>query len=211
MELLYQDPGSEVWMTVYQEDLRKIGVTLNLRLVNPETSFKLMMQRQFELVSGAWGAGNVFPDPKPEHHSSTDIPNTNNISGFHDKRIDQICEQYDLEFDPAKRAVLLQELDGILTSQYHYIMEWYAPAERIAYWNKFGMPQGTFSRVGDYNGSLAPGMPQMWWIDPDKAQKLEQALRDPSMKLEIPPVEDHYWQEYGKAHPMTQVQPTIEK
>jgi hypothetical protein len=43
----------------------------------------MMMQRQFDLVSGGWGAGSVFPNPRPEYHSSTaDVLNTNNISGF---------------------------------------------------------------------------------------------------------------------------------
>lgn len=199
IELLYSDKGSERWLTVYQNDLRRVGVGLNLRLVNPETRFKLMMQRQFELVSGAWGAGSVFPNPRPEFHSSTaDVLNTNNISGFKDKRVDAISEQYDVEFDPRKRAQLLQELDGIITNQHHYIMQWYPPGERIASWNRFGRPQGSFSRVGDSTGTLGPGIPQMWWIDPARAQRLEQARKDQSIKLEIPPIEDRYWQDYAK-------------
>jgi microcin C transport system substrate-binding protein len=207
VELLYSDQQAETYLTPYQDDLRKVGVTLNLRLVNPETRFKLMMQRQFELVSGAWGAGSVFPDPRPEYHSSTaDIENTNNISGFKDKRIDELADQYDVEFDPSKRAALLRELDAILTSQYHYILEWYAPSARVAFWNKFGIPNGTFSSVGDVEGSLGPGIPQMWWIDPEKSQQLERAMRDPSVELEISPVEDHYWQEYANSHPMTEIQ-----
>ena len=68
--------------------------------------------------------------------------NTNNISGFKDKRIDEICKEYDVTFDVKKRTALLQELDGILTSQYHYVMEWYPPSERFAYWNKFGHATG---------------------------------------------------------------------
>jgi microcin C transport system substrate-binding protein len=201
IELLYDDKGAERWLTIYQNDLRKVGITMNLRLVSPETQFKMEMQRQFELVYGAWGAGSVFPNPRPEYHSSTaDVLNTNNITGLKNKRVDEICEQYDREFDPAKRAALLRELDGILMGEYHYIMEWYAPAERIAYWNKFGMPQGTFSRVGDYIGSLGQGIPQMWWYDPAKAQRLEQAQGDTSIKLEIPTVEDRYWPEYAKTH-----------
>jgi microcin C transport system substrate-binding protein len=149
-------------------------------------------------VYSAWGAGSPFPDPRPEYHSTmADQLNTNNISGFKDKRIDDICDKYEAEFDPAKRAALLRDLDGILTSQYQYVLLWYGQ-DRIAYLNKFGMPKGTFSRIGDYLGSLAPGIPQLWWIDPVKAQKLEQAQRDPSIKLDIPTVEDRYWQEYTK-------------
>jgi hypothetical protein len=68
----------------------------------------------------------------------------------------------------------------------------------MAYWNRFGRPRGTFARVGDYSGTLGPGIPQMWWIDPAQAQRLEQARRDQSIKLDVPPIEDRYWQEYAK-------------
>lgn len=199
IELLYDDKGTEKWLTVYQEDLRKVGIGLNLRLVNPETEFKMLMQRQFDLAFSSWGVGSPFPNPHPEYYSSTaDIPNTNNISGFKDKRIDQICDQYDVEFDLNKRIALIQEFDGILTNQYQYINAWYLPADRIAYANRFGMPKGMYSRIGDYIGSLAPGIPQLWWSDPDRAKKADQAMRDKSIKLDVPPVEEHYWQDYGK-------------
>jgi hypothetical protein len=77
-------------------------------------------------------------------------------------------------------------------------MEWYPPAERIAYWNKFGMPQGVFSRVADFEGTIAPGIPQLWWVDPVKSEQLNKAMANESVKLEIPPVEERYWQEYAK-------------
>jgi ABC-type transport system substrate-binding protein len=202
VELLNSDKGAERWLTVYQNDLRKVGITMNLRLVNPETRWKMQMQRQFELASSAWGVGGIFPTPRTEYHSDTaDVPNTNNMSGFKDKRIDDILDKYDAEFDVAKRTALLRDLDLILTNEHHYIYEWYpAASSRIAFWNRFGMPTGTFSAIADYEGTIAPGLPQLWWIDPDKDQKLEQAKKDPSMKLEIPPVEDRYWQEYAKTH-----------
>jgi microcin C transport system substrate-binding protein len=199
IELLYSDKNSERWLTVYQQDLRKVGIGLNLRLVNPETRFKMLMQRQFELGSTVWGAGSVFPIPRPEYHSETaDVQNTNNVSGFKDKKIDAIIEQYDVEFDASKRNLLLNQLDGLLTGQYNEISEWYLPSHRFAYWNRFGMPPGVFSRVGDEEGSLGPGIPQLWWFDPQKSQRVDQALRDKSIKMEAPPVEDRYWQEYTK-------------
>ena len=119
VELLYARQVFEPWLTVYQEDLRKVGITLNLRLVTFETAFKLEMQRQFEYAVGAWGVGSVFPNPRPEYHSETaDIENTNNITGVKDKRVDELIERYDVTFDTNERAELLKKLDGILASQY---------------------------------------------------------------------------------------------
>jgi len=199
LELTYRDKGSETYLTIFQEDLRKVGVTLNLRLVAPDTQWKMEMQRQFDFVAAGWAAGSVFPIPGPDYKSAmADKLNSNNISGFKDKRIDEICDEYDATFDVQKRTQLLHELDGLLTNQYHYVMDWYVPAHRVAYWNKFGMPQGTFSRIGDYEGSLGPGLPHLWWIDPAKEAKLQEAMRDPKIKLPVPPVEDRYWQEYAK-------------
>ena len=39
---------------------------------------------------------------------------------------------------------------------------------------------------------------------PTRMRKLQKALRDPSVKLEVGPTEDHYWDEYGKTHPFSQ-------
>src|SRR5262249_35133261 len=41
IELLYDNKQMETYLTVFQEDLRKVGITLNLRLVTFETQFKL--------------------------------------------------------------------------------------------------------------------------------------------------------------------------
>ena len=39
------------------EDLRKVGITLNLRYSTPETAFKLMDEQQFGMFSVSWGGG----------------------------------------------------------------------------------------------------------------------------------------------------------
>ena len=64
------------------------------------------------------GGGSAFPNPNGLVTLRDGRCRThNNITGFKDKRVDEICEQYDVEFDLAKRIALIRELDGILTSQ----------------------------------------------------------------------------------------------
>ena len=201
IEMLYDDKQTESYLTVYQEDLRKLGITLNLRLVTNETQFSLINKHQYEMSIMKWGI-NVFPAPDTEYHSSlADRPDSNNITGFKDSRIDEISDKYAKAFNVKERIALIRELDGILTSQYHYVLHWYAPAQRIAYWNKFSYPRGTLTRIGDvWSGvNLGWGVEQLWWIDSAKAQKLEQAVRNPGAKLQIEPMEDHYWEEFAKA------------
>lgn len=193
LELLYGNKGNETWMTVYQEDLRKVGIALNLRLVTPETLFKLVMDRNYGMVSMAWGA-LLFPNPETSFGSElADQNSNNNITGFKNARVDALLKQYDVEYDQKKRVALIQEVDGLVASQYHYLLSWDAPFQRIAYWNKFGMPAGYLTRVGDYRD-----IPSLWWVDPQKEAELRKAMGDNSAKLAIGDTDVRYWPQYGE-------------
>ena len=192
-ELLYNDKGSERWLTVYQADLRKVGITMNLRLVTGETRFQLQMERKFDVVSAGWSA-STFPNPETQYSSKlADVNNTNNIAGVKNERIDALLAQYDLEFDQHKREGIIQQIDGIVANIHPYILEWDGPFQRIAYWNKFGQPPGSLTRIDDYYAAAS-----WWWIDPDREKQLNAAMVDPSVKMEIGPLEDRYWPEYAK-------------
>jgi len=198
VEMLYSTKTFDKYLTVYQEDLRKVGITLNLRLVTPETQWKMEVgERQFQMSYYAWG-GLLFPNPETSWASSlADQKNNNNTTGFKSKRADELFKQYDVTFDPQERIRIIREIDGIVANDYQWALLWKAPFTRVLYWNKFGTPQGHWSKAGDYFGtSGGPGLLQMWWADSAKAAELDAARRDPSKKLEVGPVEDRYWIEF---------------
>jgi len=192
---MYPTPTFEKYLTLYQEDLRKIGITLNLRLVTPETAFKLQNgDRQFQMAYTGWG-GLLFPNPETTFHSTlADQKNNNNITGFKNARVDELCKQYDVSFDPQERIRIIREIDGLAANEYHYALLWSGPFTRVLYWNKFGAPKGYWSRTGDYFGAgNGFGLLQMWWADSAKAAELDAAQRDTSKKMEVGAVEDRYW------------------
>jgi microcin C transport system substrate-binding protein len=199
VEIIYTAKSYEPFLTVYQEDLRKVGINVNLRLVTPETQFQLISDRRFEMTVTGWG-GLLFPNPETQFDSKlADENNNNNITGFKNARVDELDKQYDKTFNVAERIRIIREIDGILANEYHYTLWWFGPFTRVIYWNKFGTPQGYFSRTGDYAGAgNGPGIPQLWWIDPTKQSKLEQALRDSSIRLPVGPDEDRYWMDVAR-------------
>ena len=197
VELLYQSQTSEPSLTVYQEDLRRVGITLNLRLVTPETLWQLLMQRRFDVSSMGW-TGLVFPNPETSYHSRlADPPSTNNLTGIKNARLDALLVDYDREFNPERRAAIIREIDGILTNEHHYVLGWYGPYTRIAYWNKFGHPEGYLTRVGEYYEVI----PSLWWIDPERERQLIGAMGDASVKLPVGDTEVRYWEAYAKKQP----------
>jgi microcin C transport system substrate-binding protein len=201
VELLYRNKLNEPELTVYQEDLRKVGIGLNLRLLTFETEIQMVDQRKFQMAHLAWG-GLLFPNPETEWHSSlADVPNNNNVTGFKNARVDELCARYDKSFDTQERIRIIREMDGIVANSYNYALHWTAPFTRITFWNKFGTPPGYLTRTGDsYTAHV------LWWVDPNKDNKLKEALRNSSVKLEVGTTDDHYWDEYAKTHQPAQSQ-----
>jgi microcin C transport system substrate-binding protein len=199
IELLYTTQTFEPHLTVYQEDLRKVGINLNLRLITPETQFQMVNERRFQMAHMAWG-GQMFPDLEGNWQSSlADVDNTNNITGFKNARVDELLKEYDALFKVEDRIRVVREIDGILANSYQYVLLWDSPFARILYWNKFGTPPGYLTRTGDFY-TAHPS----WWVDPGKDAQLQKALRDSSVKLEVGQTEDRYWLEYGKTQVSSQ-------
>jgi len=196
-EVIYANRANEQWLTIYQEELRKAGIRLNLRFLTPETLFQLTGEHKFDLAGLGW-TGLTFPNPETSVSSTlANQKDTNNITGVKNARIDEILGLYDKEFDSQKRAALIRELDGILANEHHYVLTWEEPFQRVAFWNRFGHPESYLTRLGDYREP-----PTLWWIDPQKEQQLKRAMADPSIKFETGAPDKHYWTDYGKTHPL---------
>ncbi len=191
IELIYASQTSEPMLTVLQEDLRRVGIGLNLRFLTYATLIKLLDERQFDFVSIGYSASKPFPMPESMYRSDlADQPASNNISGFKNERVDAIIAEYDQSPDVATRIELMRELDGIVAGEYIYMLQWYAPYHRVAFWNKYGQPDGYLTRIGDY---LDPAT--LWWVDPAKQAALDQARRNDT-SLEVGPSEIRYWLDF---------------
>jgi microcin C transport system substrate-binding protein len=173
LNLNYVQKSSERILTIFQEDLKDIGIKLNLKQVTWATDIKEVGERNFEMSSRAY-SGLLFPNPESSMHSKfADLPNNNNIWGLKNERIDEICEEYPRMFDPEERIKAVREIDGIVTSLHLYALGWYAAHTRLLYWNKFGMPDYYLSKTGDHRTLVS-----LWWFDEEKADALTEAIKN---------------------------------
>jgi microcin C transport system substrate-binding protein len=178
ISVLYSSKSTERHLTIFQEDLKKVGIELKLKLLDWTAMIKLIDERNFDLVNMAW-TGLLFPNPESSVHSElADQNNTNNITGVKDARIDEILAKYPEMFDLDERIAAIQEIDGILYNMHSYILNWYGPFNRLLYWNKFGMPESYFTKFGDFRGMVS-----LWWYDEAKDQALQEAMKN---KAELP-------------------------
>ncbi|MEJ2567829.1 MAG: ABC transporter substrate-binding protein [candidate division WOR-3 bacterium] len=185
--------------TLLQEELKDVGIKLNIKKVTWATHIKDLDERNFKII-GIGYTSTMFPSPYECFHSKfADKKSTNNIWGFKNKRADEICEEYNLEFNLQKRVKLIKELDSILTNEYISALNWYAGNLRILYWNKFGMPEFVLtgmpfndhiSNTTDYSTVIS-----YWWYDEEADKKLKEAIKK-DLPLPAKPSEVRYWEKY---------------
>ncbi len=172
--------------TIIREDYEKAGIRINLKLIDPRTLLKKKMQREFTVVYQNWG-GLLFPNPESSWLSDlADKPNTNNLPGFKNRRVDRLCRLYNVCFDQKRRVRIIREIDKLIFNEHPYALGWYSNRVRLLYWGRFGHPATYFSRIGDESDILS-----MWWYDPEKARRLESAMRSgrslPQGTVEVDP------------------------
>ncbi|MBK6878460.1 MAG: ABC transporter substrate-binding protein [Ignavibacteria bacterium] len=99
LELTYTQPSQERYLTIFQEDLKRAGIKLNLKQIDGTTQFKIGNERNFSMIIAAWGGQNP---PSLEFNvisKTADDPNSTNWSGIKNPRIDELAQLYSTTFD----------------------------------------------------------------------------------------------------------------
>lgn len=161
-----------IWLVV-KEDYEKAGVRFNLKLIDASTLQKKISERQFKIHFQAWGA-LLFPNPETSWRSSlADQMNNNNITGFRNPRVDELCKKYNVTMDVAERKRIVREIDTLVCEDVPYAFGWHARSDRILYWDKFGHPDSYITKIGDQpEASLL----LLWWADPEREKALKAAM-----------------------------------
>ncbi|MCC6144850.1 MAG: peptide-binding protein, partial [Candidatus Hydrogenedentes bacterium] len=115
--------------TVYQEELRRVGIEMNIRTLEWASLLERIDSRQFDAMLMGW---SMPPDPDPYQvwHSSQ-IDAGSNYVGFNNPECDQIIEEARVTFDAEKRAALYNRFHEILHDEQPYTFL-LAPKELLA-------------------------------------------------------------------------------
>ena len=168
---LYTGKSSERHLTIWKEDLLKVGIDLQLKQITWPTLVKKFDKYDFDLAGVGW-SGALNPDPREMWHSKyRDQQAGNNLAGFVSPQLDKFIKDIGPIFDRTKRAKLMQQMDEILFNNHPYILGWGLSYQRIAYWNKFQfIPRVIPTYLSSYYAW------QYAWHDKNKNKKLRQAM-----------------------------------
>ncbi len=171
-------------LTVYMEDLKKVGIDAGIERLDAPTVFKRLDTFDFDMYWSAWGASRLR-DPESLWSSETaGHKGTNNYPGVEDKIIDRLIEQQKTEMSLDKRNEILKKIDTRLNEIVPYVLLWQAAYTRLLYWNKFGTPDTVLDKYNREDSAIV-----YCWHDKDKDKALREAQRSntvlPAYEAEI--------------------------
>lgn len=167
--------NSPVWERVFilaQKFYKDAGVDLQLSTIDGSTVIKKVSERNFKITWQGWG-GITFPNPETSWRSSlADQKDNNNICGFKNARVDELCKKYNVVLDRAEQKKITREIDKIIYDEHPYALGWFARYHRILYWDKFGHPESYLTKTGQ---DPEADMINRWWWDQDRTKALADA------------------------------------
>jgi microcin C transport system substrate-binding protein len=170
--LIYGSKGLERHLTVMQQEYRRAGVDVRLRLLEPGTAFERGLERKYEATITGRTSG-FYPSPRQYLHTDfKNSVNNNNIWGFGTPEVDELIRIYEEDLDFENRRAAMHRIDEIVHDQAFYIPFWHAPFKWVVHWDhvvfpEFYLPRRT-DQVTDY---------LVYWIDPDRRAALDEAMR----------------------------------
>ena len=116
--LITANPDFEKYLTLIKEDMRKVGITLNIKILEWNSFLKLVDERKFDAVNMGWQVNGLEPDPKQIWHSSAIPTPGNNFVGYSNSKVDKMTDEMRGTMDKVKRQKLLNLIhEEIATDQ----------------------------------------------------------------------------------------------
>ncbi len=164
-EFLIYSPTEERIAIPFQENLKKMGITMNIHMVDTTQFLNRLRNGDYDMLTSSLGGG-FYPDGgglKLEWHSDY-LESSYNAARVQDDVIDYLIEG--IVANQNDNQALLpwgRALDRVLQWRHYAIPQWHNSSFRVAYWNKFGKPE----TIPKYSLGV-----DTWWFDEEKAAKL---------------------------------------
>jgi microcin C transport system substrate-binding protein len=165
IEFVDNDPNSERYVLPYARNLERIGIKMNLRVVDTPQYVNRIRERDFDMTTLGW-AQSLSPGNEQRDYwgsEAADRPQSRNYAGIKDPGVDALIEKVIFAADRAELVAATRALDRVLMAHSYVVPQWYIDVDRTARWNRFSHPEN----LPEYSH----GFPSIWWWDAEKAAK----------------------------------------
>ena len=171
-ELLLAGPGFQRIAEPYKNNLKRIGVHLDIKVVQIAEYEERLRNFKFGMIVAGYPQSR---SPGNEQRymwgsEAAETPGTRNYMGIKNPALDELIERVIKAKTRKELVINIQALDRILTHQFYMVSHWYIAYDRAVFWNKFSRP-----KINPSQSSIANNILEWWWWDEKKVQKLKDA------------------------------------
>ncbi len=156
-ELLLSNPQLEVVAVPYQQQLRKIGVEMSVRTVDPSQYTNRTRSFDYDMTWTVW-AQTLNPGNEQRDYwgsASVNREGSQNYAGIADPAVDALIERIIFPADREEQVAATKAMDRVLLAHDYVIPLYYGGTARYAFWDKFEHP----AELPTYS----TGFPSIWW------------------------------------------------
>ncbi|HEY6529653.1 MAG TPA: extracellular solute-binding protein [Cellvibrionaceae bacterium] len=168
-ELVTSLPAFERIANPYVQNLKRLGVQLDFRLVDTSQYQNRMNSFDYDMTFGVIGQSLSPGNEQREYwgSSAAGIEGSRNYSGIKNPVIDDLVELITRAPNRQELIAACRALDRVLLNQHYMVPLYTFTKHRLVYWDKFGQPD----IAPAYDPAFQTGF-FTWWIDKEKEQKL---------------------------------------
>ncbi len=168
-EFLVDDPATERFVLFYKPSLERLGMTVNVRVVDSAQYENRLRQWDFDIIVASWGESLSPGNEQRDFWSSgaADRLGSRNLVGIKNPAVDALIERVIFSKDRDDLVAATKALDRVLLWNFYVVPQWTYGKQRTARWDRFGHPEN-MPKYG------AAAFPTVWWWDAEKAAKVPQ-------------------------------------
>lgn len=91
--ILNPNRDNEKYYTVYKEDLKKVGIALEIKNIDWNSFVKALDEKKFDAVTMAWAGGSVHMNPKQIWHSESSMEGGSNFISYKNPKVDKLIDE----------------------------------------------------------------------------------------------------------------------
>ncbi|MBR7158439.1 MAG: ABC transporter substrate-binding protein [Alphaproteobacteria bacterium] len=168
-EIMLDTASAGAWERItlpFVRNLKRLGIDARIRVVDVTQNQNRINSFDFDMITAVWGQ-SLSPGNEQRSYwgsAAADQAGSRNYSGIKNPAVDAIIEEIISAKDDKALNTAVKALDRVLLWGYYVIPQWHTKVTRIAFWDKFGMPETIPMQGVDIMN---------WWYDTEKAARLE--------------------------------------
>jgi microcin C transport system substrate-binding protein len=166
VEFLGDDPNDERLFLFYKPSLERLGITVNVRIVDNVQYQNRLRSFDYDIIVDLWPQSLSPGNEQLEFWGSkaADRPGAQNSAGIKNPAVDALIQKVIFAKDRATLVAATKALDRVLLWNFYVVPQYTYGKARYARWDRFSHAEP----LPKYGVS---GLPSLWWWDEDKAAK----------------------------------------